>query len=373
MSERSRRPAPVEPLSLQAWQRVESAVFARLDDGVTLSMPSLYVPHVRAARRSLRYHWLISVGLSVTAAAAASVIHVTHSAGSASPTNDTSVASTEGASSVEPAPSIEAMPSAAPATAPAPVLRAAPAAARPSTPSALDSSPDALHVATGRETRDITVGEALFSLSEHSEMLARGNDAQGWQVELTRGRVDFDVAPRQARPPFVIHSGDVEIRVVGTRFSVRRDGASTEVRVLRGIVEVERQGRVARLRPGDLWLDGVVAGTSHGARSGSSGAARAKIVRTPRPALRSDREIRFERAAGLEPGDAAEALALYLALARGQDAWAANALYAAARLELDRGDPESGILLLGEYSERFPDGENIVDVEALRARLGALP
>jgi hypothetical protein len=314
MSDRSLRRGPIEPLSPQAWQRVESAVFARLDDGIALSMPSPYLPQqARSARRTLRYQWLISVGLSVSAAVVASVIHMARSAGSAPSSETAPAASTEEASPIEPAPS------AAPVMAPAPVPHAA---APASTVAALDNtSPDALHVATGRETRDIAIGEALFTLSEHSEMLARGNDAQGWSVELERGQVDFDVFPRQARPPFVIRSGDVEIRVVGTRFSVRRDGPSTEVRVLRGIVEVERQGRVERLRPGDLWLDGVVAGTSHGRRPATSGAARVQIARTPRPALRSDRENRFER---------------------------------------------------GVHSERFPDGEN-GDVEALRARLGELP
>jgi hypothetical protein len=203
-------------------------------------------------------------------------------------------------------------------------------------------------------------------------MLARGDDADGWHVELLRGRVEFDVAPRRSRPPFVIQSGDVKVRVVGTRFSVRRQNASTEVRVQRGVVEVEHRGRVTRLKPGDLWLDGVVAGAVHDARRrAATRASRGKTTRFERSAPRSDRESRFDRAAGLESENAAEALDLYIGLARGEDAWAANALYAAARLELDQGDRATGARLLGEYRERFPHGENIADVEALRARLDA--
>jgi hypothetical protein len=252
MSERSPRRAPIEPLSPQAWQRVESAIFARLDDGVALSMPSRHASQrARATRRSLCYHWPISVALAVSASAVASVVHRSRSAASVAPASSQglSVARAERASLVVPLPSSEPMPSVAPATSPVPVLRA-PVSVRASTAAALD-------------------------------------------------------------PSYV-------------------------------------------------------------ARSLSNDAPRLKSAGTRRPAPRSDRETRVGCAAGLQPEDAARALTLYLALANGQDAEAANALYAAARLELDRGDPESGILLLGEYSERFPDGENIVDVEALRAQFRAL-
>jgi FecR protein len=394
MSGRSLRQAPVEPLSNQAWRRVETAVFARLDDGVVLSMPLSSVPQYSYAaprsRRPLRWHWVLSMGLSVTAAAAAaaSVIHVSRSGHAslpeAAPIAALAVAEAPAAAPAPGVaqtviaaelPSAPPMPSAqAPLAVLEPVLSSPSVVAPAPAASAATSSHDGLHVATARETRSIAVGDSRFTLSQHAEMLARGDDADGWHVELLRGRVEFDVAPRRNRPPFVIQSGDVNVRVLGTRFSVRRQNASTEVRVQRGVVEVEQQGHVARLRPGDLWLDGVVAGAVHDARPrATTPAARGKSTRYERPAPRSDRESRFDRAAGLESENAAEALDLYLALARGEDAWAANALYAAARLELDQGDRATGARLLGDYRERFPDGENIVEVEALRVRLAALP
>jgi hypothetical protein len=85
---------------------------------------------------------------------------------------------------------------------------------------------------------------------------------------------------------------------------------------------------------------------------------------------RSDREHLFERAASLESADAPLALAMYLSLASGHDDWAANALYAAARLEIDRGLIDAGVEHFSEYLARFPRGENVVDVRRLRQRIG---
>jgi transmembrane sensor len=58
------------------------------------------------------------------------------------------------------------------------------------------------------------------------------------QVHLVKGEALFDVSRDRIRP-FVVHVGDVRIRVLGTSFSVRRfDDGSVEVSVLEGVVEV---------------------------------------------------------------------------------------------------------------------------------------
>jgi hypothetical protein len=64
---------------------------------------------------------------------------------------------------------------------------------------------------------------------------------------------------------------------------------------------------------------------------------------------------------------------MYLSLASGHDDWAANALYAAARLEIERGLIDAGAEHLTEYLARFPRGENVVDVRGLRQRVGLDP
>src|SRR5438128_2423521 len=67
---------PVEPLSPQAWQRVESAVFSRLESAMPWSLAPLHSYAAPRADRSPRLHWATSVGLALaSAAAAASVLH----------------------------------------------------------------------------------------------------------------------------------------------------------------------------------------------------------------------------------------------------------------------------------------------------------
>lgn len=56
-------------------------------------------------------------------------------------------------------------------------------------------------------------------------------------VTLVRGEAMFDVAHDTSRP-FIVRSGQGQVRVLGTAFSVRRAGGMTRVTVTRGKVEV---------------------------------------------------------------------------------------------------------------------------------------
>jgi transmembrane sensor len=70
------------------------------------------------------------------------------------------------------------------------------------------------------------------------------------RVALRDGSATFEVARNPART-FVVEADDVEVRVVGTRFVVRRElGGVVEVRVERGAVDVVVGGEVVRLRAG---------------------------------------------------------------------------------------------------------------------------
>ena len=63
-------------------------------------------------------------------------------------------------------------------------------------------------------------------------------------VWLDRGEAYFEVA-HDTRHPFVIRAGDRRVTVLGTRFSVRRDGDTVRVSVIEGRVRVESAGRDA--------------------------------------------------------------------------------------------------------------------------------
>jgi len=73
------------------------------------------------------------------------------------------------------------------------------------------------------------------------------------RVAMNEGEAVFDVAADKTRP-FLIAAGDRTVRVVGTRFDVRRRSGQLSVTVERGLVEVRpnegAQGRAWRLHPG---------------------------------------------------------------------------------------------------------------------------
>lgn len=60
-------------------------------------------------------------------------------------------------------------------------------------------------------------------------------------VELPRGEAFFEVAKNAARP-FIVRTDDLEVRAIGTRFSVRRTDDGTRVVVTEGRVRVSRTG-----------------------------------------------------------------------------------------------------------------------------------
>jgi hypothetical protein len=89
---------------------------------------------------------------------------------------------------------------------------------------------------------------------------------------------------------------------------------------------------------------------------------------TPQPTPSAEQE-RFEWATRLEGRDPDAALRVYRELSGGDGAWAANGLFAAARLEAERGHVQSARTLLESYLRRFPSGQNGDDVRELLARL----
>jgi transmembrane sensor len=70
-------------------------------------------------------------------------------------------------------------------------------------------------------------------------------DAQHREFWLDRGEAYFEVAHRE-ETPFVVHAGNRRVTVLGTKFSVRRNGDNIAVTVLEGRVRVdEMEGALA--------------------------------------------------------------------------------------------------------------------------------
>lgn len=97
--------------------------------------------------------------------------------------------------------------------------------------------PDAIVTVKG-DVRRVTLAEgSAITLNTDSRVEPR-IEGQLRRAELVRGEALFDISPDRARP-FVVHAGSVAIRVLGTRFTVRRfDDGSVALTVLEGLVEV---------------------------------------------------------------------------------------------------------------------------------------
>lgn len=113
--------------------------------------------------------------------------------------------------------------------------------------------PDTLYATAKGESRAIQLADGShIDLATDSHLSVRlENDAR--RVTVHEGQALFDVAHDAGRP-FLITAGDETVRVLGTKFDVRRRDGQLTVTVLRGLVEVSTDGEDApvRLRPGQM-------------------------------------------------------------------------------------------------------------------------
>ncbi len=317
---KAKRP-PIEPLSRPAWERVESGLFARLDRGEHLRPPSVEAPAAVVPRR--RGWWTAGVF-----AAAASLtlwwrVDASHEVAPVAQTRSAEVSTAR--------------------------------------------------IVTTEAPTQTTLGESVLLLAAHSDVNVSGSDASGWSVRLESGEVDCQVAPRQGRPPFVVQAGGTRVTVVGTRFSVQRVGAEARVSVTEGRVLVDSGDEHLLLGPGDSWPKREPSAAPLEPAVDAAAPIEEEPSEVEPPAgpsrARARAQQRFDRAARLESKDPRAALAIYHALARGRGPWAANALYAEARLELELGHPKRAERLLRRYLSRHPSGLNAPDVRKLLERI----
>jgi len=212
-------------------------------------------------------------------------------------------------------------------------------------------------------------------LASRSEVRVQGSRASTIALSLSHGEVACDVRHREGRT-FTVVAGDVEVRVVGTRFSVKRTtgpAARVEVSVARGLVEVRsarQPGVVAKVAAGQNWMERT-ADTASPAELAPPASAAVPVdalephVREPAPpnqpvphepvplpsapVVTGAREL-FERAAeSRRAGDAAGAARAYEELLRAHpsDARASLAAFELGRLRMDRlGDRAGAVAAL---------------------------
>lgn len=317
-------PVPVEPLSPQRWAKVERGLFSKLESGA-LSASELELA-LGAPTPHVWVWWAIAAAALVLTAAGAFV-------------------SFRGPD--EPA-----------------------AEARAS------------RIMTGREGSHLALPGLSLDVEPESTVVVGDVSKGGVLIVLDRGGVVFDVAPRTTQAPLIVQAGAAQVRVVGTRFRVQRQGESVRVAVEHGLVEVSIGGHLTRVGAGQVWpLPAASAPSAAPSDPGKSDVDRggAGEIEPQRRSLAPRRSAvpdvgttqsrtRFERAAALERTSPEVAISLYRGLETGTDSWAANALFAHGRLELARGNRAEGRRLLERYLARFPRGGNSGDAEALLRR-----
>ena len=100
----------------------------------------------------------------------------------------------------------------------------------------LDNLQADYHSACG-ELRSITLADGSEVQLDGNSAIDVSLSAQGREVRVRRGAAFFHVSHNGQ--PFVVHTGDGEVRVVGTRFEVRREASATQVTVEEGKVAVQ--------------------------------------------------------------------------------------------------------------------------------------
>jgi len=257
-------------------------------------------------------------------------------------------------------------------------------------------------VAAGDAASTVTVGTSTLTVEARSSVVVTGDDDRGIEVSLENGTVVCQVAPRRGRPPFQVVAGHVRVVVVGTEFAVSRKDQVVSVVVRSGVVRVIAAGKETVLQADGRWSsderkpvkkipkraqvkttkDSTVPSlqptqlaprkTRVTRRRASAKPRRTPVKKTPNgdggkvqpngdkgkvEPKRSD-EASYRRAALLERSKPAAAIALYRQVENGGGSWAASALFARARLQLERGRSQIAKRLLSRYLRLYPRGAN---------------
>lgn len=97
------------------------------------------------------------------------------------------------------------------------------------------------------EIRRLPLADGSVMTMNSGSQLTVNLEKETRRVELARGEAWFEVA-KDATRPFVVAAGDIQVRAIGTAFSVRRRETGVEVLVTEGVVETtSRLGNGLRL------------------------------------------------------------------------------------------------------------------------------
>jgi transmembrane sensor len=109
-------------------------------------------------------------------------------------------------------------------------------------------APPSFVVADG-QNRVMTLADgSIAHLNSNTRIVVRFSDAQRL-IELPEGQALFSVT-HDARRPFIVRSGSMDVVAIGTRFDVLRRGSQTQVTVVEGRIEIVADKPAPPLRLG---------------------------------------------------------------------------------------------------------------------------
>jgi transmembrane sensor len=122
--------------------------------------------------------------------------------------------------------------------------------------------PAVVHKTDFGEQRSIALSDgSIVTLNTRSEVSVGFDDSER-KIELVAGEALFDVA-RDSRRPFMVDTGSVALRVLGTKFSVYRTEKSIRLAVVEGVVratpnQMPDENVLVSAGEGAVALDGVI-------------------------------------------------------------------------------------------------------------------
>ena len=220
--------------------------------------------------------------------------------------------------------------------------------------------------ASGLAPAVVLADGSRVALGAKSRLRLTSTRANAIRLDLERGRVDVEATHRDART-FVVAAADVEVHVVGTRFSVEDDGP-VRVRVEEGRVRVHDPDGDRFVSGGEEWAEEAraapssTAGNEEAPASDGEEAIDAGGAHTSRKAGPDAKSLLDDAQHALAQGHANDAARLFDAIRREhrRDARAGLAAFELGRLRLDAlGDPSGA-------EEAFRDAIRLARDAALR-------
>jgi transmembrane sensor len=241
---------------------------------------------------------------------------------------------------------------------------------------AASSAWEGAQLETAADALAVTLGDgSSLKVEPRSRVEVRDRTPSALKLVLARGRIACDVPHREGRS-FVVAAGGVEVRVVGTKFSVANeaaqvgDGRRVEVRVERGAVEVRgADDEVVRVEAGHSWsqvtkteaLEPATAPEPAEETAPAMPAGKAHAARPAHPAP-ADARTMFEQARSQwRAGHIDEAARTYQALLAGhpRDPRAGLAAFELGRLRMDRLDDMPGAVQALEQAVALAPGAEL--------------